>query len=698
MPVIKCKMCGANISFRSGASTGSCVCCGTMQTLPRADDEAKETDLNYANDLRCGGRFEEAAAVLESVLSKDDSDPEVYWLLALCRYCVRYSKAPGSGRMVPSVGKKLAAPFPEDTYYRSAERLADDIQKWVYSEEAKAIETVRCSLSEDTETPEAAVSGTTDDPSDCVREAFERLESKDFNGAVILSDRALAADPGNARAYAAKLLADLHLTKIEDLRNSLRPFDANKNYQMAVKTGGEDLTEALRNYAEAARTSYEKRYKADLFRKAAECFNSAKSESDFIKASELFRKIPGYQNADALAERCLLEAENCRKDAVYAEASALMTGSEKNRYEDAASKFASLEGWKDSGEKILACQEKIREIEAEEEAKRLAKREKKKKTGIALCIAALAMILCAAIFVLAVTVIVPLFKYNAAVSLYGAGKYEEAAEAFAELEEYRDSEELLKKSKAAYDDERFQKAQELYNSGKYEESIEILDTIYYHEGASELIEKCCIAMVGEETYNRVKDIKVGGTVTMGKYEQDADESNGPEDIEWIVLDRRGMSFLVISKYALEVTAYNSENVRITWKDCTLRRWMNNDFYNSAFTDEERSSISLTVNTNDPESKYNTYLNEKTEDYVFLLSLDEAERYLGGKEEMKCEPTMYVKDKGGYISGVTTVNEGHCWWWLRSPGDNKKLAAEVCHDGSFDLYGRKVGYRFDVARP
>lgn len=47
-----------------------------------------------------------------------------------------------------------------------------------------------------------------------------------------------------------------------------------------------------------------------------------------------------------------------------------------------------------------------------------------------------------------------------------------------------------------------------------------------------------------------KEANVGEYVTFGHYEQDNDESNGKEDIEWLVLEKEDDKVLVISKYVL----------------------------------------------------------------------------------------------------------------------------------------------------
>ena len=52
MAIIKCKMCGGDLLFTEGASTAECEFCGSLQTVPKADNEKKLTLFARANRLR----------------------------------------------------------------------------------------------------------------------------------------------------------------------------------------------------------------------------------------------------------------------------------------------------------------------------------------------------------------------------------------------------------------------------------------------------------------------------------------------------------------------------------------------------------------------------------------------------------------------------------------------------------------------
>ena len=115
------------------------------------------------------------------------------------------------------------------------------------------------------------------------------------------------------------------------------------------------------------------------------------------------------------------------------------------------------------------------------------------------------------------------------------------------------------------------------------------------------------------------------TVVFGRFEQDADSSNGPEDLEWYVLDREGDRVLLFSKYVLLPVQYTTaENPDATWEDSCLRAWLNNDFLLSAFTEEEQAAI-LPVTVQSYVFEDNTPTS-KTEDRVFALSIEDKKQY------------------------------------------------------------------------
>ena len=93
--------------------------------------------------------------------------------------------------------------------------------------------------------------------------------------------------------------------------------------------------------------------------------------------------------------------------------------------------------------------------------------------------------------------------------------------------------------------------------------------------------------------NPYANVKAGATIDFGRYEQDNNTSNGPESIAWTVLAVSDGSALVISRYGLERIGYHGKYTDVTWETCDLREWLAGEFYENAFTAEEKRLVETT---------------------------------------------------------------------------------------------------------
>lgn len=494
---------------------------------------------------------------------------------------------------------------------------------------------------------ETVISGGNANTAPLLKRAFMFLEDGDWNSANEYCEKVLDIDPENPYAYLGKLLSELRVRKQESLKDQAEPFDHNNNYQKAIRFADDKLKAALAGYIEHINTRNENARLDGIYTRAKNAMSAANTESAYKEAAQLFESIDEYQDSAVLAQSCYEKAEVARKDSILAEGKAKMTGEIIFNYGSAIKLFESISGWKDADEKVYDCQKKIEEIKAKaeiarKEAERIAKRNKK----IAIITTPIVCAVIAFIIVLN-TVIIPNNKYNDAVALMDAGKYTEAISAFEALEGYKDS--------------------------------------------ANKIEECNINIYGEEVWNKVKSVNVGDTYRFGSYEQDNNKSNGQEDIEWLVLAKEGTKILVISKEALDCKPYNTSYKGVTWETCTLRKWLNNDFINAAFSADERTMIPTVTVSADKNPDYSTNPGNATQDQVFLLSITEVNKYFSSDSARQCKPTDFAVANGAYVSS----NNGNCWLWLRSPGYFQKYAAYVYYDGDVIEYGYGV-YLVNIA--
>ena len=189
---------------------------------------------------------------------------------------------------------------------------------------------------------------------------------------------------------------------------------------------------------------------------------------------------------------------------------------------------------------------------------------------------------------------------------------------------------------------------------------------------------------------------IGQIITFGRYEQDNNLENGPEPIEWIILDVQDGKRLLISKYGLDCQPYHQSHGKTTWAYSSLRNWLNSTFLKTAFiTSEQNVILNATVDNNSSQgnSNWNTIGGNNTIDRIFLLSYAEANQYFDSDDDRISQATDYAKGQGAHINS----SNDSCWWWLRSPGSNQDDAADVGAGGALG-YNTAVNYDGDTVRP
>ena len=111
-----------------------------------------------------------------------------------------------------------------------------------------------------------------------------------------------------------------------------------------------------------------------------------------------------------------------------------------------------------------------------------------------------------------------------------------------------------------------------------------------------------------------------------------------------------------------------------WKDSSLRAWLNGEVLETIFTQEERDRLVLQTSAPSENNEYGTAYPDETEDYLTILSVQEAEEYMD-----------QLKSLG---------ND----WWLRTPGHDLQSAAFITARHTIHLYGMNVSEQEMAVRP
>lgn len=177
--------------------------------------------------------------------------------------------------------------------------------------------------------------------------------------------------------------------------------------------------------------------------------------------------------------------------------------------------------------------------------------------------------------------------------------------------------------------------------------------------------------------------KYGDILIFGTYEG--------RPIEWILLKVERGKALLLSKYILDIVPYNSKYEDVTWKTCSLRKYLNNIFVWKSFSEEERSRIEPVIVKNS-DYEFNKAYGESDEvDRVFCLSKDEARAYFINDMKRIAGVTSYAKLRVKHDNMKRFFNEktGGGMWWLRSAGRNTFVGAYVEGSGRIDSLGHYV---------
>jgi hypothetical protein len=171
-------------------------------------------------------------------------------------------------------------------------------------------------------------------------------------------------DPENAKAYAAKLLAELRVKRHQDLPNCAEPFDNRPNYQKAVRYADEELAAMLKGYIAHIKTRNEANRLDATYKKAIKAMDEAHTEADFLAAAGIFESISHYLDAAEKVVICRQKAaefKELQKEASYVKAvNAMNSAISEIDDNNVASMFAALCGYKDSEEKRNYCLKRAR--------------------------------------------------------------------------------------------------------------------------------------------------------------------------------------------------------------------------------------------------------------------------------------------------------------------------------------------------
>ena len=244
--------------------------------------------------------------------------------------------------------------------------------------------------------------------------------------------------------------------------------------------------------------------------------------------------------------------------------------------------------------------------------------------------------------------------YAQGIALRASGDFDGAVEAFLCAGEYKDAAGQITET-------YYQKANTLSKSGNYTEAYSVYATLRGYKDVNEII------LNDPGIFDAYIDsFDVGNTVCFGAY---------GEPIEWIVIDERGGDRMLMSKGLQYAPAFSNDTEistthDVSWSNSNLRKYLNTDFYDSHFSDEEKTQILETHLSN---TDYVVYRNEirlgayrsessikealtreATDDKVFILDADQCVELLSdetmkaGLDNWRLRSVLYIYNRANFI--------------------------------------------------
>jgi len=163
-----------------------------------------------------------------------------------------------------------------------------------------------------------------------------------------------------------------------------------------------------------------------------------------------------------------------------------------------------------------------------------------------------------------------------------------------------------------------------------------------------------------------KSLQQGDWIYFGTYEQDNNLENGTEPLLWNVVNRSENTLYLdcypILRY-MQWTAgdYEKDPTLLYWENCPIRTWLNGEFYETAFTQEEKRWIATKKLTN---TWYGGMGGADTLDRVFFLSEMETYTSVGHKATEYAKATGKASDYYGenYVWRRDTNYKTYAGFW------------------------------------
>ena len=171
-----------------------------------------------------------------------------------------------------------------------------------------------------------------------------------------------------------------------------------------------------------------------------------------------------------------------------------------------------------------------------------------------------------------------------------------------------------------------------------------------------------------------------------------------QPVKWIILKVKDGKALLLADKVLDDKQYHNSVELMTWAESSIRTWVNSNFYDSAFSTEEKEGIQQThLRTTDSPTYASSQSvrwypgGEDTDDKIFFLSHNDMERsvtslYYGFVQNGRLPDSIRKGIETSYARamGCAINSDKGTYWWTRTPvGMNGERVVDVMPGGSVD---------------
>ncbi|BBF42379.1 hypothetical protein lbkm_1061 [Lachnospiraceae bacterium KM106-2] len=319
------------------------------------------------------------------------------------------------------------------------------------------------------------------------------------------------------------------------------------------------------------------------------CDDKIKMYQGLIKR---FKELDEYEDSKTLAVKCNEMIEQTKKDIIEQNYQYALIHKENAvtvaQYEDAVKEFDQLKDYKDSVAMKEICEKKRKAISRQSGRK------------VKLILAVIVIVVVGAILA-QFTKFGSYYKANA---LMKVTLYSQAAGVYDSLDGYKDS-------KARYRECEYQQGLRLMKKDDYAHAL----TAFRHADSHKDSDKYLVQMQRTVLANK----KVGKTIQIG-------------NCKWLIIDKQEDSVLLLKKKSMKNIPYSTNTKSVSWRNSSLRAWLNTEFLEDTFKDTEiKNMLGFRISTKDLP--------------LFILSKEELAHYTTATK-LKNKSNQWLRDSAG----------------------------------------------------